>query len=171
MDSLNVEAVARQAMLGTTTTGGPIESTPTAPTNPPPPAKVPDPPAAPPAPEPKPTEVPKVTEAHAAAAPAPVKPLPVPSMASIKSFVGHTTFRLVTVYLVAFMMLVAINPPFVQVRSKKKRNALEAAPCSYGRAMTAAAFITVIVGLIPLVLENKDRISAVAAKMKSMVRK
>jgi hypothetical protein len=93
-----------------------------------------------------------------------------PSMKMMKTVVSHTAFRLLSVYLISFVILVAINPPFVQARSKKKRNALEAAPCSYGRVMVASAIITTLVALIPLCLQHRERLGGMFSSMQKWIK-
>lgn len=176
MDDLNVEAVARKAMLaGAADPVQPAPPAPPAPTAPSAPA--PTAPSAPAQPKPAPPAAPKVVavvtapEAAAAKPEAPAAPaLPVPSVASIKQMLGHTLFRLAFVYAAACVILISLNPPFVQVRSRKKRNALEAAPCSYYRVMVAAAVITAIVGVAPLVIQHRAAIGGVCARIQGMIK-
>ena len=176
MDDLNVEAVARKAMLAGA--ADPVQPAPPAPSVPSAPA--PSVPSAPAQPKPAPPAAPKVVavvtapEAAAAKPEAPAAPaapaLPVPSVASIKQMLGHTLFRLAFVYAAACVILISLNPPFVQVRSRKKRNALEAAPCSYYRVMVAAAVITAIVGVAPLVVQHRAAIGGVCTRIQGMIK-
>lgn len=87
------------------------------------------------------------------------------TMANVKQIVSHVVFRLTFVFLMTFAILVAINPPFVQVRNEKK-NPIEASPCSYGRVIIAATIVTMLVGAIPLCIKHKDKFATVVQKIK-----
>jgi hypothetical protein len=87
------------------------------------------------------------------------------TMANVKHVVSHVVFRLTFVFFMTFGILVAINPPFVQVRNEKK-NPIEASPCSYGRVIIAAAIVTLLVGAIPLCIKHKDKFATVVQKIK-----
>ena len=87
------------------------------------------------------------------------------TMANVKQIVSHVVFRLTFVFLMTFAILVAINPPFVQVRNEKK-NPIEASPCSYRRVIIASAIVTMLVGAIPLCIKHKDKFATVVQKIK-----
>ncbi len=89
---------------------------------------------------------------------------------NVKTIVSHVAFRLTFVFLMTFAILVAINPPFVQVRNTKK-NPIEASPCSYGRAMVVAAIVTLLVGAIPQCIKHKDKFASVFSKIKGWTQK
>jgi hypothetical protein len=160
MDDLNVEAVARKAMLA-----GAPDPLPAAPAPAPP---VPDPPKQPEIPKPA-AVAPPAQPAASRAAPAAIA-VPNVELPSVKQVVGHTAFRLGLVYVVACIMLISINPPFVQVRAKKKRNVVEAAPCSYSRVMVAAAVITSVVGVAPIAIEHRNAIAKTLCRVQAMVK-
>ena len=82
---------------------------------------------------------------------------------------GHSAFRLLIIFLISCIMLLSVNPPFVQVRSKKKRNALEAAPCSYYRVMVVSVTMVVIVVILPVCIRNKNTFVATYEKLRQMV--
>ena len=177
MDDLNVEAVARKAMMAGTATPALPVAPPAAPAVPAvaPPVPQPTAPAAPPAPAarrappvPQPT-APAAPAAPPATAPA-ARPLTLPSITSIRQLCRHTAFRLFFVYVAACVMLISINPPFVQLRTRKKRNALEAAPCSYSRVFSAAAIITAIVGIAPVVLRHRATLATAFTRLQSAVK-
>jgi len=95
---------------------------------------------------------------------------PTITLSTLNIVMQHTVFRLAFVFFVSFVMLVAINPPFVQARTNRKRNALEAAPCSYGRAMVASGIIAGLVALVPLGLKHRDRIGGAFVSMQSWMK-
>ena len=84
---------------------------------------------------------------------------------------SHSAFRLFIIFLISCIMLLSVNPPFVQVRSKKKRNALEAAPCSYYRVMVVSAIMVAIVVILPVCIRNKNTFVATFEKLRQMVSK
>lgn len=98
------------------------------------------------------------------------KTSPALTLSTLNIVMQHMVFRLAFVFLVSFVMLVAINPPFVQARSSKKRNALEAAPCSYGRVMVASAIIAALVALVPLGLKHRERIGSALLSAQSWIK-
>ena len=95
---------------------------------------------------------------------------PTITLSTLNIVMQHMVFRLAFVFSVSFVMLVAINPPFVQARTSRKRNALEAAPCSYGRVMVASAIIAGLVALVPLGLKHRERIGGAFVSMQSWIK-
>lgn len=86
-----------------------------------------------------------------------------PSWATVCRVGNHTVARLAMVFLVACVILLVLHPPFVEIR--KSKNDLEKAPCSYGRVMVVAAFVTGVVALVPLLMKHKDKIWTVVKKI------
>lgn len=80
-----------------------------------------------------------------------------PSTESMKNMVQHPAFRAFAVFLVAFILLCAINPPFVNATVEGERNPLEEPPCSYGRVMISAAVFAGMVLLVPLCLKHRSK--------------
>ena len=80
--------------------------------------------------------------------------------------VQHPAFRLGFVFLVTCIILVTLNPPFVQVRSKNKKP-IEKAGCSYARVLVFATLVTVVVALIPLGIKHKDKIRALVGRLQT----
>lgn len=86
----------------------------------------------------------------------------------------HPAFRLVVIFIVAVLVLVIINPPFVHSRRDKndpERNELEAASCSYGRVMVSAAIITTVAALVPLALQHQEKIIQAYHKIEASIRR
>lgn len=92
-----------------------------------------------------------------------------PSVSTMRSVIGNGVFRVLVVFAVVAVMLVAINPPFVQARGK--RNSVEAAPCSYGRVLVAAAVGAVLAGLVPLGVQNHAAITDNFGKFRDWVKR
>lgn len=80
-----------------------------------------------------------------------------PSAASVKTAVKHPAFRAFAVFVIAAILLVVTNPPFVNAPSEGERNALEEPPCSYGRVMVCAGVFAGLVLLVPLCLKHKSK--------------
>ena len=113
-------------------------------------------PAAPPTP---PMAAPVDVLVVSAPTPTPATPLPpLPSISLFTSAIGTGVFTAMMVFVVITIILIAVNPPFVHAPSDEPRNALEAAPCSYGRVMTAAAVFAVIAVAIPIAVKHRQRI-------------
>jgi len=79
--------------------------------------------------------------------------------------IKHPGFRLIFVFIITCVILVLLNPPFVQVRSKNKKP-IEKAGCSYKRVLVFATIVTIVVAAIPVGIKHKDKIKAVFTRAK-----
>lgn len=127
--------------------------------------------AAPPAPMPEVAPPPPAAAPAAAPPPPPIDPLEI-SLPAPSSVLATDAFRLVLVFVVTSAMLLLLNPPFVHAprdKRDKRRNPLEAAPCSYGRVLFGAALIAAIVALIPVLIRNWGSITGEFARARDWV--
>lgn len=103
--------------------------------------------------------------------PSPIDPLEL-SLPAASSVLATDAFRLVMVFVVTSLMLLFLNPPFVHAprdKNQRRRNPLEAAPCSYGRVMFGALLIAAIVALIPMLIRNWGSISGAVSHARDWV--
>jgi hypothetical protein len=94
-----------------------------------------------------------------------------PSAATLRTVMGHGLFAALVVFAVTALMLVMVNPPFVHEPSEKPRNALEAAPCSYGRVMVSAAVFALLAAAVPHAVRHRKRIAEAATSIQGWVSK
>jgi hypothetical protein len=92
-----------------------------------------------------------------------------PTAATVRMVLGHDGFAALVVFAITSILLLVVNPPFVHAASDEPRNALEAAPCSYGRVMAAAAVFAVLAALVPFLIRHRGRFVDVAATVQKWV--
>lgn len=77
----------------------------------------------------------------------------------IKTVIQHTAFRIIIIFVISCIILLSINPPFVQCKRKKDKNPAEASPCSYGKVIIVSFIIASLGFLIPLMIKHSKSIT------------
>jgi hypothetical protein len=78
-----------------------------------------------------------------------------PSTATIVHAAKHPMTRHITTFLVVLIILVALNPPFVQ-ETVERKHAMEAVPCSIPRAVMGAFVVTLLVASAPFIIQHRE---------------
>lgn len=91
------------------------------------------------------------------------------TLTNIKSMCSHIFVQLVIVFIVIFLILIYLKPPFIQVRTDKSNPAI-AAPCSYRRAMIFSGIVTGMVAVGPILYNHRSKIMGGLTSAKSMLK-
>ena len=110
-------------------------------------------------------DTPNITPTDDATIQPPTKPFLSDQM--LKDILYSPVFRVTIVFLLVFIMLIAIKPSFVEHRTKDQ-NPLESAPISYRKVIIFTGLVILLVVVIPIVWENQLKIVEVFNRVRQM---
>lgn len=93
-----------------------------------------------------------------------------PSAKSVMLAAQHPATRHIVTFIVVLIVLVVLNPPFVQ-EDVERKHVMEAVPCSLPRAVFGAFLVTLIVAATPLLLQHRESFISAWARVTSWISK